>query len=365
MKNNTTLKQKIILAAFGFFLSVLLLEIGLRFAGFIYLSLQETKNIVSLSHKGAYRILCLGESTTAEGGKDSYPPQLEQILNQRLLHRSFSVINKGVPAINTTGILSQLKYNLDKYQPDMVIVMMGINDQEGRFLRENARSRVKSLIRALRIYKLAKLLRERIWQVANLKDIYLELGQYYQVRNDNSRAEEMFKKSLELSPKDVKSYIRLGSCYTVQGKFAQAEEIFQKAIALAPDNDEVYIELGWCYSDEGKIAQAEETFKKAIEVNPKLYIGYSELGLYYQCQHNYPQAEEMFQKAIETTPHKETAYAELGNCYHTQGKFTQAEEMFKKVIALTPEKGAGYIGLGWCYQGQKKLLKLRRCSKKP
>ena len=56
-------------------------ELGLRLGGVVFLSLQEYRNVRSIMGKGEYRIMCIGESTTAFGGEDSYPAQLEKILN--------------------------------------------------------------------------------------------------------------------------------------------------------------------------------------------------------------------------------------------------------------------------------------------
>ncbi|MCX5702464.1 MAG: hypothetical protein NTW64_05805, partial [Candidatus Omnitrophica bacterium] len=75
----TPFRQRIILLLFGLSLFFVLLEAGLRLGGFILLSLQEYRNNLSIRQKGAYRIICLGESTT----QNQYPPFLEEILNQR------------------------------------------------------------------------------------------------------------------------------------------------------------------------------------------------------------------------------------------------------------------------------------------
>src|SRR3990167_7040383 len=118
--------QKMVFMLFGVCLSALFIEIGLRAGGRLFLSLQEYRNFASIKQKGAYRIICLGESTTALGGEDSYPSQLEKVLNQWSKEIKFSVTNKGVPGTNTTGILAQLEDNLNKYNPNMVVTMMGI-----------------------------------------------------------------------------------------------------------------------------------------------------------------------------------------------------------------------------------------------
>jgi hypothetical protein len=83
IKSRLSLRKKAILIIFGLILSLALLEIGLRLGGFIFLSLQEQRNQVSIRQKGTYRIMCLGESTTAVGGDRFYPSQLEKVLNKR------------------------------------------------------------------------------------------------------------------------------------------------------------------------------------------------------------------------------------------------------------------------------------------
>jgi hypothetical protein len=59
------------------FLFFVFLEASLRLGGFILLSIQENRNLQSLKQRGAYRILCLGESTT----QGQYPQFLEQALS--------------------------------------------------------------------------------------------------------------------------------------------------------------------------------------------------------------------------------------------------------------------------------------------
>lgn len=123
-KIGMSVKKKISVILFGVFLCFITLEIGLRLGGFILFSLQEIKNTASIRRKGTYRIMCLGESTTFE----QYPGILEEILNRRGDGIRFSVIDKGVVGIDTTGIISGLERNIQKYSPDMVIAMMGVND---------------------------------------------------------------------------------------------------------------------------------------------------------------------------------------------------------------------------------------------
>jgi hypothetical protein len=108
----TSFKQRMALITFGLILGIILLEVGLRIGGFVLLHLQERANQSSLRENGEFIILCLGESTTALGGENAYPRQLEKILNDRDIGSIFSVVNKGIAATNTTMIANLLAKNI-------------------------------------------------------------------------------------------------------------------------------------------------------------------------------------------------------------------------------------------------------------
>lgn len=218
--------KKTILVFFGIIFSILLLEISLRLGGLVFLSLQECRNRAAIFKKGTYRIMCLGESTTAIGGRDSYPSQLEEILNQRKVGINFSVINAGLVAVDTTGIISHLEENLNKYEPDMVTVMMGINDHCIKYY-EDIPDANTALFDKFRAYRLARILWEYI--VKKIKKApslisTVELQEHSSDYKNVIQREEVLKKAIEFNPKDVRAYMELGLCYREQGRHIQSEE---------------------------------------------------------------------------------------------------------------------------------------------
>jgi len=98
--NKTNIFQKFGLVILGLFTAIIILEIGLRLGGWILLSIQENKKCIYASNKDTYRIMCLGESSTAY----QYPHLLEEIINQRNIGIKFSVIDRGVVGVNTPYI---------------------------------------------------------------------------------------------------------------------------------------------------------------------------------------------------------------------------------------------------------------------
>ncbi|MFC1699381.1 tetratricopeptide repeat protein [Candidatus Omnitrophota bacterium] len=376
--NKVTIKQKIILIIFGLFLGIVLLELGLRVAGLTYLSLQEYKNIISLRQKDSCRILCLGESTTFLGGKNSYPHQLEKILNQQDVGLKFNVINKGVPGIDSGYIASRLEGNLDKYSPDIVVTMMGVNDRwpkEDMPERDAVVIKLRLFFNSLRVCKVAKIIQQRIINKAReqnaavvsndpiqLSNVSVGQGfafkkaaeiaeqnratledflEHYSTQQRYEQAEAMFDQAMKQQAKNVKTFKQLGGYYSTQQRYEQAEAMFKKAAEIAEQNRATLEEFLEHYSTQQRHEQAEAMFKKAAEIAEQNRATLEEFLEHYSTQQRYEQAEAMFDQAMKQQAQARKAKIGLRELYHTQQRYEQAEAMFKKAlenISREPEK---------------------------
>jgi len=408
-KNNQGLGQgsfyrKIISIFCGLLLAIVIIEIGLRIGGFILLSLQEYKNSLVIKQKGACRIMCLGESTT----RKQYPPCLEKILNQRDVGIKFSVIDKGKASTNTAAILSEVEVNLDKYQPDIIIAMMGSNDKGVVYYKDipEANTGVFRYCRAYRFLRLIYLeilrnykkeeplglnrlslskknnpekieaafkkvnfsteeLVESITKMSfqnnkngsNLENARLDFSVIFKI-------EEYLKKLLELNPNNKMVLLRLGQIYLIQGKSAEAEEVLLRVLKLDPQDSFVYLGLGWIYLSQGRFAKVEQAFKKAIEINPKNNYAYVGLGYFYREQSRFIEAEQPLKKAIENNPRNYAAYMQLGWVYRDQKRFIESEQYSRKALELNPHNALVYGGLGWLYRDQGKISEAEQALKK-
>lgn len=77
------------------------------------------------------RIVTLGGSTTENGGldpADRYPQILEDLLSQRFPDRRIEVLNAGRGWYTSKHSLVNFVTNMREWQPDVVVVMHGIND---------------------------------------------------------------------------------------------------------------------------------------------------------------------------------------------------------------------------------------------
>jgi len=126
-----------------------LLELGLWLFADRYVSSQLA--VTGADTSTTRTVLAVGESTTAIAGDptharlvstSSWPQQLEQILNERT-EDNWRVINRAVLGGTSNEIVDRLKPDLDQYRPDVVVAMMGMQDESPRRVERRDRSEPK------------------------------------------------------------------------------------------------------------------------------------------------------------------------------------------------------------------------------
>ncbi len=307
MSQPLSFKQKLVLIIFGLFLTLIIIEIGLRIGGYIILSLREQKNKVSsCKDNNEYRIMCLGESTTAGGGNNSWPRQLDKILKGQKIGVDFKVINKGRERINSNVILAELSKNLDNYNPDIVIAMMGVNDSfDTKPYEESLAVKTDSFTKGLRVYMVEKLL------LMHIKNKFRE------IQSDNSKGEN----GLSLSEKPMQLN---------ELRDRDRENELRKNIEISNK----YVESGVVYLSQRRYEKAEEVFKKAIELDSKNIRAYVQLSIYYRCQKKFKEIISLSGKIREQGIKNDILYSIMADSYLEQGKTEEAEEYFRKANEL-------------------------------
>ncbi len=385
--------QKLALLLFGLVLGLVLLEAGLRTAGFVVLYFQERSNRQALEQRSGYVILCLGESTTAVGGDDSYPKQLERVLNENDPGRQVTVVNKGIIGTNTTAIVSRLPEYLDEYHPDMVITMMGIN--EGRGPEEPGVSIVSepgNLFSNLRVHKLFRLTWDRVRynferarsakQIAREEeDIlalaesalsgdssfrkrapalaipeeaggHMEIGDRHYQADEFAQAAACYRQALQADQENREILTRLALSLRETRNFREDREALRRLLILDPRDPDVYVELGNSFREQEAWTAAEKFYRKAIDLNPELARPHLEWGNLYRRQGNVQDAIPLYLKAIELEPDNKSISVQLvrlARYYDTLGDYEQAEKLHLQALAVDPDYADGYAQLGRFY----------------
>lgn len=261
--------KKFSLILIGIILSLVVLEILLRISGSMFLYYQNYQNNKILKNKNEYRIICLGESTTA----NEYPIQLQQLLNEKYPNK-FSVIDCGIEGTNLETLLDLLDSNIEKYNPDIAICMMGINNfltslDGSKFLKKNKKIKLK-------IYKLFLLLKEHLQKIYKIDNIFAE---------------------------DDKLEYKANNFY-MRGDYINAEKLYKEILANYPLNENIFFSLFILYSDGHIPCSKEKLYTlacKALNNNFKFEnaVYYKTIIQYHIENNNMTLANEYILKAIK------------------------------------------------------------------
>lgn len=348
----TTFAQKIGLFFFSLGVTLLILEAVLRLGGWVFLSLQEGKNRQNLSVNGEYRILCLGESTTALGGDNSYPRQLERILNSRQNKIKFKVINKGVPSTTTDQILSRVGNYFTEYQPQMVVAMMGINDPQNR-AQWTWRDKMSRYSKAFKLFDMIA----RHWdakqkevsqdfvekQIAKLESqavqnpslrVAAELGKanLYRSANLPQKEKEALDKVLALDAENSQAWFLLGIHYDREAEYQKALEAYRKAdLKAGPESKFKILErMAECHKFLGDENAAVQIYLGILKQWPRHPEANGALADILMGEEKYQEAIGYFLRQVTVDPQKADIFDKLAHCYRKIGQPQKAEEILKQ-----------------------------------
>ncbi|MBU1912190.1 MAG: hypothetical protein KKB22_01475 [Candidatus Omnitrophica bacterium] len=335
------LKKKLILLAFIIIIAVCLIESGLRIGGYIVLKLNPPLNPLSgIKNENKFIILCLGDSYTFGLGTTyqySYPRQLERILNGRFSNNNFEVYNLGVPGSNSSQLANNMQYNINKYHPDLLIIMTGRNDAWNLTDVTNVllSNKIDSILAHLKIYKLVKIiainLRGRVnFENTVISKVAIEANL---AADHNNRDNKNIKIQKDILP-EASQQIVTGHNFAAQARYDLAEKCFLKALELDPHNVSANRQLGAIYREQAKYESAEECLKKSLarEDGTKDLGAYLELGMIHRLKGKYGLAKQELKEAMADPQQLYLAFNELFQLYKDGEEFFNDIENFKKQI---------------------------------
>lgn len=122
-----------------------------------------------------------------------------------------------------------------------------------------------------------KILEECIQNHPDDPYILHEKAQLTWSRGDLEKAEQLYRRLVEINPNWVIAYNQLGYINMMKGRFAEAEEYFKSYRFIAPDQANPHDSLGELFITQGRYAEAEESLETAIEIKSDFWAAYQHL----------------------------------------------------------------------------------------
>ncbi len=175
------------------------------------------------------------------------------------------------------------------------------------------------------------------------------LGDAYTQTKDLPKAEQAYRKAVDLDPSELSHLRGLGQTLMAEEKFSDALAVYQKLADLMPDDADIYLRIAQIYREMHQLDRAEESLIKARQYAPgSLEVMYNEAMLY-QAQGRYDDAITVLSDAITgvkgqsaVLPSRRRSlailYQELGQLYKERQNYQAAIFTFNELGHLGDEE---------------------------
>src|SRR5882672_2360564 len=124
------------------------------------------------------------------------------------------------------------------------------------------------------------------------------MGDAYTQAHELAKAEEAYRKAVELDPSELSHQRGLGQTLLAEEKYSEALKVHQKLSDVMPDDSDVYLRIAQIYRELHQLDKAEENLVKARQYAPgSLEVMYNEAMLY-QAQGRYEDAIRVLSDAV-------------------------------------------------------------------
>ncbi len=157
-----------------------------------------------------------------------------------------------------------------------------------------------------------------------------------------TKAEGVFKKSLELSPENVEALGGLGSLSLSRHQFAEGLTWGQKAQKLRPATSYNYGVMADALVELGRYDEAAQVVQQMVDLRPDL-SSYSRISYLRELRGQYDGAVQAMKQASmaggPTSENRAYIIYQLGNLYFNHNDLTQAAASYQEAISIFP----GYV----------------------
>ncbi len=144
------------------------------------------------------------------------------------------------------------------------------------------------------------------------------------------------EKALEIDPNLAEAYATSGFLQTFNyWNWKKAEEDFKKSIELNPNYAMAHHWYAELLTIQGRHEEAKAEMRRALEINPLSHNFLADMGQIYYHNREYDKAKEYCQKALELYPDFQFAYWYLFQIYLKTGEYDKAIEAKIKGIEVT------------------------------
>lgn len=188
-----------------------------------------------------------------------------------------TLLDAGVPLQRVRRSIDSLRSLLPKVTRPLTELRISadgssvvVRDAQGRFEPNTGQGVLDFDVRQLREEVVRTLQRhgELDPKKRTAYELYLEGCRLDEDEATFARAEELYRRSIELDPELANALTNLGNVRFRRGFPEEAEGLYRRALAIDTDQPEAYYNLGFLYYERGDAKAAVPCFARAVETDP-------------------------------------------------------------------------------------------------
>lgn len=178
---------------------------------------------------------------------------------------------------------------------------------------------------------------------------WIDKGSNYFDKGKFNEAINVYKKALDLEPKNVDVLIKIGLSYRHLEEYETAIDYYDKVLEIEPDNKTALNNIGYVMEVRGEIEDAIEMYKKSLEIDPNYDIPLVNLTNIYFDRKEYIKAITVFKDALKIDPLNTANWIDLGRAYRFLENYDKAIMAYSKALKLESNSKIAWNNLGWVY----------------
>jgi tetratricopeptide (TPR) repeat protein len=175
------------------------------------------------------------------------------------------------------------------------------------------------------------------------------LGDAYTQAHQLAKAEQAYRKAVEIDPAELSHQRGLGQTLMAEEKYADALVVYEKLADLMPDDSDIYLRMAQIYRELHQLDKAEDNLVKARQYAPgSIEVMYNEAMLY-EAQGRFEDAIRVLSDAVTGIKGQSTVlptrrrslailYQQLGQLYRDIGNFQAAVYTYEELGHLGDEE---------------------------
>jgi tetratricopeptide (TPR) repeat protein len=169
------------------------------------------------------------------------------------------------------------------------------------------------------------------------------------VTEDLEKGLAMYRKALELKPKDPNAMLQVGLTLTTLGRTEEARDYLREAVRLDPTLHEAHFNLALYAENQGRLEEAEAGYRRAIDLKLEFVQARMGLVLLQLKRGLVVEARKGLEDILAIKPGWGHAHFYLGRIAMEEGSLEEARDHFQKAIEGQPSSPEPFWRLGVVY----------------